>query len=301
MIRAAVALAASLLAAEVALAEPLRIVTDIAPVQSLVAAVADGIAVPTVLLPPGASPHEVALRPSEARAVSHADAVFWIGPALSPGLARAVAAAPKGTHVVELLAIPGTRLMPIRDIDPRGDHGKDDHDHGGHDPHAWLDPANARLWLVAIADTLSKADPEHASAYAANAAAADTAIAAAAKDAAATLVPARQQRAVVLHDAYASWEAAFGMPRPLAVAASDAARPGPAHLATLRAEVLSQGIACILAEPQFDPKLAALVAEGTGARVAVWDPLGGGLDAGPGQYPALLRTLARAYADCTRP
>lgn len=305
----AIALATAPLAA---LAEVPQVVTDIAPVQSLVAAVMEGVGQPAMLLPPGATPHEVALRPSEAQAVARADILFWIGPELSPGIARAVAAAPATAQVVELLDLPGTTLVPVRlnEVHPgeeatgAGDDDGDDDGHGhagGTDPHAWLDPANARLWLRSIADTLAQADPAHAADYAANAARADAAIAAATGDAAAILAPAAGRRAVVLHDAFAAWEAAFDMPRPLAVAASDAARPGAAHLTALRAEVAAQGITCILAEPQFDPKLAALVAEGTGARIAVWDPLGSNLEAGPGQYPALLRALATAYAACTAP
>jgi len=63
-------------------------------------------------------------------------------------------------------------------IESLGGKDGDDHDHGSTDPHAWLDPDNARVWLGVIRDTLAKADPEHAEVYAANAAAADASIAA---------------------------------------------------------------------------------------------------------------------------
>jgi zinc transport system substrate-binding protein len=54
-------------------------------------------------------------------------------------------------------------------------HDHDDHaghDHGEHDPHAWLSPTNAATWLNLIAAELSAADPDNAGAYFANAAAA---------------------------------------------------------------------------------------------------------------------------------
>ena len=44
-----------------------RVATDIAPVQSIVAAVMQGVGAPGLIVPPGASEHAYALRPSEAR------------------------------------------------------------------------------------------------------------------------------------------------------------------------------------------------------------------------------------------
>jgi len=40
------------------------------------------------------------------------------------------------------------------------------------------------------------------------------------------------------------------------------------------------------------------VTEGTEARAAVLDPLGVDLEAGPGFYPALIRTLGSGIAEC---
>ena len=36
----------------------------------------------------------------------------------------------------------------------------------------------------------------------------------------------------------------------------------------------------------------------TGARIGVLDPLGGGLEPGPGFYPALIGAMAGAMAEC---
>ncbi|HEY6612292.1 MAG TPA: zinc ABC transporter substrate-binding protein, partial [Pseudomonas sp.] len=60
---AALAAALSWLLATPALAE-VRVLTSIKPLQLIAAAVQDGAGTPEVLLPPGASPHHYALRPS---------------------------------------------------------------------------------------------------------------------------------------------------------------------------------------------------------------------------------------------
>ena len=55
-----------------AVAEVPRVVTDIAPVHSLVAQVMAGVGVPDLLIDQATSPHHFALRPSQARALQEA-------------------------------------------------------------------------------------------------------------------------------------------------------------------------------------------------------------------------------------
>jgi len=61
------ALPLTLCLATPALADAPRVVTDIPPVHSLAAMVMDGVGTPELLLPPGASPHDFALRPSRGK------------------------------------------------------------------------------------------------------------------------------------------------------------------------------------------------------------------------------------------
>ena len=167
-----------------ALAEAPRVVADIAPVQGLVARVMDGVGTPALLIPPGASPHSHAMKPSDARALSDAQAVFMVGPDLTPWLLKPVETlAPQASHIV-LMDAPGTLRLPNRTGETFETHGHhEDHapeaaeaghahheSEAGTDPHAWLDPENGKLWLSAIAAELSRIDPANAPAYAANAA-----------------------------------------------------------------------------------------------------------------------------------
>jgi hypothetical protein len=91
MPRALFALLLGLVLPDLALAAP-RVAASIPPVHSLVAGVMDGVGEPTLLVPPTASAHSFALRPSEARALAQADLVFWIGPAYETFLEKPLAA-----------------------------------------------------------------------------------------------------------------------------------------------------------------------------------------------------------------
>src|SRR5690606_16899762 len=65
-----------------------RVLTRIKPLQLIAAAVQGETGRPEVLLPPGASPHHFALRPSDVRRVQGADLLYWIGPDMENFLPR---------------------------------------------------------------------------------------------------------------------------------------------------------------------------------------------------------------------
>ncbi|SFD64452.1 zinc ABC transporter substrate-binding protein [Tritonibacter multivorans] len=147
MIRASLLSGAAAIAlASAAQADAPRVVTDIAPVHGLVARVMQGVGEPELLVPAGASPHSYALKPSQAGALSQADAVFWVGHELVPWLEGSLETLAVDAHVTELLDAPGTKTFEFREgatfegHDHHDDHGHDDHDehaHGdhGHDDH----------------------------------------------------------------------------------------------------------------------------------------------------------------------
>lgn len=314
-----------------------RVAADIPPVHSLAAAVMEGIGAPELILPPGASPHDYAMRPSEAARLEAAEVVFWVGEGLTPWLETALDALATDAVKVELMDAPGLRQLPFRegatfeahdhgdedhaaagktaghdhDHDHDHDHAKkadadhahaghahEGHDHGAFDPHVWLDPRNGAAMAEAMAEALAAADPANADAYRANADRIRAELAALETDVAAAVAPARGKPFIVFHDAYHHFEARFDVEAAGAISLSDASAPGPARLDELRSLVRDLGVVCVFAEPQFDPKLAALVVEGTEAEVAVLDPLGAEIEPGPALYPALIRGVGAALAGC---
>jgi len=293
-------LIAALIAALPARAEPPAVVADIPAVHALAAQVMAGLGEPALILSGGADPHDFQLRPSQVRALAGADLVFWIGPELTPGLARALEGAGAADRAVELLAVPGTRLLETGGAEGAHDAGHD-HDHGTIDPHAWLDPANARVWVAEMADRLAEVDPENAPRYAANAATTEAALTALEVELRATLAPAQGKALFVQHDAYGYFASAFGLSIAGALSGGDAASPGAAHLAQIRAQIRGQigtGPACVFAEAGHDPALARAMAGETGAWLGTLDPEGLALDPGPGHHADLLRGLAAEIARC---
>lgn len=302
-----------LLAPLPALAVPV-VATDIAPIQSIAARVMQGVGEPGLIIAAGASPHDYALRPSEAQLLQSADIVVWVGPDLTPWLADPLdSLAPKAVRVT-LDATPGVATLPIRADGPfepdEHDHGAeaeghddhDEHDHAsGHDGHLWLDPENAIAAAEAIATTLSAADPANAATYAANATAFAADTRAQEDRIAAALEPLRGRPFIVFHDAYQYFEHRFDFPAAGSIALQDGVPPSTARVAAIKARVRDEGIVCAFAEPEFPPKLIATVTEGTPARTGTLDGLGATLTPGADLYPALLDGLVTGLAACLAP
>jgi zinc transport system substrate-binding protein len=111
-------------------AEVPDVVTDIAPVQGLVASVMGDLGAPSLLVPQGASPHDHALTPSEARSLQDADLVVWIGTELSPGIGRKIEAIAGGATALALFDAEVTAQLATRDSALfEHDHAEEEHDH----------------------------------------------------------------------------------------------------------------------------------------------------------------------------
>jgi zinc transport system substrate-binding protein len=296
-----------------ALAEPPKVVVDIAPIHALVAQVMEGVATPDLLLDQDANPHAVQLKPSQARMLAGADLVIWVGPDLSPWLERTIAGLSAASSLV-LMDNPATQLRdftppvgapePAHDAegdahgdDHSDDHG-DNHDHEGKDPHLWLSVDNARAWLGVFADELAARDPDNAATYRANAARAQTGIDDLTARIEARLAPYAGTEIITFHASFGYFADRFPITIAGSVRPGDAASPSAAALAKLEALVATHDIACAYAEPAFDPALLEAIAGDTGLRIGTLDPTGVLQTPGPGHYAATLDAVAEGIVAC---
>jgi zinc transport system substrate-binding protein len=285
-----------------AFAEPPRVVADIAPVHALVSQVMEGVATPLLLLDQSDSPHAALMRPSQARMLAEADLVIWVGPELSPWLARSIA----GLGTADSLVLMDDPASTLRDLEPPAGmadeeeaHGAEDlHDHGARDPHLWLSVDNARAWLGVFAEDFAARDPENAETYRANASRAQAEIDALAARIDATLAPYAGAEIITFHAALGYFGDRFATTIAGSVRPGDAASPSAAALAALRDLVAEHNIACAFGEPGFDPGLIAAIAGETGLKIGTLDPTGVLQSPGPGHYAATLQAVADNIVAC---
>ncbi len=285
-----------------ALAGVPSVVTDIPPVHALVSQVMGDLGSPVLLLAKGSDEHDFQLRPSQAGQVADAALVVWIGPELTPWLETALQNRPEGAAALALFDAEGTVKIGYGKAEEDHASHVDEHDHGAYDPHAWLDPDNAKVWLGLIAAELSRIDPDNAATYAVNAATATAGIMALDADLSARLAPVKDRAFVTFHDAYGYFTAHYGLASAGSIALGDAADPGAARLSEIRATLEAGSVACIFPEVQHDPALVVQVADGTGAVIGgALDPVGSLLEPGVAAYAALLTGIAETLVGCKAP
>ena len=278
-----------------------RVLTSIKPLQLIAAAVQEGAGSPEVLLPPGASPHHFALRPSDVRRVADVDLLYWVGPDLEGFLPRVLAGRDKPSMAVQEL--PGMTLRHFGQAESGEDehhdaHGHDDHDHdhrpGSLDAHLWLLPANARVIAARMAADLSAADPANAPLYQANLQAFEQRLDALDGRLKTRLAPLAGKPFFVFHQAFDYFESAYGLQHAGVFTAASELQPGARHVAAMRERLKAAGAACVFSEPPLRPRLAETLSAGLPVRLAELDALG--VEAR--SYEQLLEELAGQLAGC---
>lgn len=280
-----------------------RVVVTIKPLHSLVAGVMAGIAEPELLIAGAGSPHSYTLRPSDARMLAGAELVIRISPDFETFLERPLATLASRARVLSVAELPGVSLLPARkggvwEADAEEHAATGHHDEAEMNLHIWLDPHNARAIVAGVAAALADLDPADAAAYRANAKKVEARLAALDARLAAQLKPVAGRPYIVFHDAYPYLERRYGLTPAGAISVSPDRPPGARRLAEISARVRQVHARCIFSEPEFQPKLARLLADSTGARVGVLDPLGADLPAGPDAYFTLMRNLADNLCSC---
>ncbi|WP_338489018.1 zinc ABC transporter substrate-binding protein ZnuA [Pseudomonas trivialis] len=283
-----------------------KVLTSIKPLQLIAAAVQDGVAVPEVLLPPGASPHNFALRPSDVRRVQSVDLLYWIGPDMESFLPRVLKG--RSAPTVAVQDLPGMKLRRFAedshshadDADDADDADEHDHDHrpGSLDAHLWLSTVNARVIAARMAADLSAADPQNAGRYERNVKAFDERLDA---------LDARLKKRVagiagkpyfVFHEAFDYFEEAYGLKHAGVFSVAAEVQPGAQHVAAMRTRLQEVGKTCVFSEPPLRPRLAETLVAGLPVKLAELDALGGYTPATANGYEQVLDKLGNDLAGC---
>jgi zinc transport system substrate-binding protein len=292
------------LATAPALAE-ISVVASIKPVHALTAAVMQGAGTPHLIVQGGASPHSMSLRPSDARALQEAGVVVWVGEGLEAFLVSPLQSLAGKARVVELSEAAGLTRLSYRAGGAWGEPAEheeesheDDHDHAGIDMHLWLDPANAKAMVAAIAEALIAADPDNSGIYTANARIMEHRLDQLSEEIAHDLGPVKDVPFVVFHDAFQYLDTAFGLNNVGSITVNPEQPPGAARLSEIHGKIAELQARCVFAEPQFEPRLVQVVIEGTAAKTATLDPLGAEIADGPELYFEMMRENAASLKAC---
>ena len=274
--------------------------TSIKPLQLIATAVQEGIAVPEVLLPPGASPHHYALRPSDVRKVQSVDLLYWIGPDMEGFLPRVLNSRTLPSIAVQDL--PGLKLRHFGEDSHSHSEDADEHDHdhrpGTLDAHLWLSPVNARVIATKMATDLSAVDPLNAARYQTNLKTFTARLDALDVRLKSRLAGVAGKPYFVFHEAFDYFEDAYGLKHAGVFTVAAEVQPGAQHVAAMRTRLQEVGKTCVFSEPPLRPRLAETLVAGLPVKLAELDALGGYTPATAQGYEQMLEKLGNDLAGC---
>jgi len=292
-----------------------KVVTSIKPMHSLVSYIMDGVGKPDVIVDGYNSPHGFSLKPSHAKMLENADLVIWIGEDLEAFLEKPLETIAKKAKNIELMDLKGIKKLEFREkniFEGHEDHkehaGHKEHDdhkekdgykghaHGEHDPHVWLDPINAKIFIKEITKQLIKLDSANSSIYKSNSKKALAEIDKLIKDIKSNLK--KDLRFVVFHDAYQYFENRFDIQVLGALTVNTDVMPGAEQLSEIREVIEHEKVNCLFSEPQFNPAIIKSIAKDTNVKTGILDPLGSELDKGKNLYFNLLKNMSSSFKGC---
>lgn len=276
----------------------LQVLASFYPVQFVAERVGGELVDVQNLTPPAAEPHDLELSPAQVRSIGDADLVVYLSgfqPAVDQGIEqRSPAHVIDAAKTADLEAHPnGAGATPEAQTDDGDEHGDE---HGGLDPHFWLDPTRLGPLADAVAEELAAIDPDHADTFRANAATLTDDLTALDTEMSTALAPCAGATLVTSHNAFGYLAQRYDLTQVGITGVDPEAEPSPARLREVGKIVADTGVTTLFFETLVSPKVTTTLATDLGVGTAVLDPLENLAD-GATDYIGVMQTNLGALTD----
>jgi manganese/iron transport system substrate-binding protein len=225
------------------------------------------------LVAPGEDPHVYQPKPEDRKAIDTAKLILYAGYNFDSSLVKLVKASSNTAAKIGIHEVAVPKPLMEEEHEHGHEHGEEEKHAEGEtaDPHVWHDAKNGIAMTKAIADSLSKLEPDRASLYASNSQKITdelTKIDGWIKTQIAT-IPAKQRKLVTTHDALGYYVNAYGLESKGALEGlSTEATPTAARVSELTKDIKQTGVPTIYAEVTNNPKLIETVAKEANVKVS---------------------------------
>jgi len=218
----------------------------------------------TDVTPAGSEPHDYEPTPQQLAEVQKSAVFIYNGATLEPWVEKFLA------------GYKGTVIKASAGIDLK--QGQDEEGNSSpaiHDPHFWLDPILAQKIVDNIESGLAKADPADKTYFADHAAAYKSELALLDKDFTNGLAVCQSRSIITSHAAFGYLAMRYNINVASIAGVSPDEEPSAAKLAELTRLIREKNIKYVFFESLVSPRLADTLANETGAKTAVFDPIEG--------------------------
>ena len=265
----------------------LRLVTSFLPIYVFTANIIGdlpGISLENMAAPDTGCLHDYRLMPADMIKLEEAD-LFIINGAGMEGFIADLAAQRSDLPIIE--ASTGIDLIYL-DHEHDHDHEHEDEDEYEGNAHVWLSVPLAIRQVENISQGLQEADPDYAAQYQANSEAYIAKLEALYQEMSEALATVSRREMITFHEAFPYFAEAFDLEIVGVINREPGSEPTAAELAETIDLVNEKGIKALFAEPQYPVQVAEMIADETGARVFILDPIASG-EPSVGLYEQLMR------------
>jgi zinc/manganese transport system substrate-binding protein len=211
----------------------------------------------STLVGANADAHVFQPAPQDAKRVAEAKLVVTNGLGFEGWIDRLIKASGRKPMVV----VASKGINPIE--------SKDDHGHGGLDPHAWQDVDNVKRYAATIAAALAKIDPEGANDYAQREAVYQSKLDALDAEIKASIaaIPVERRKLITSHDAFGYFAKAYGMTMIAPQGVSTETEASAKDVAKIIRQIKAEKISTMFLENVTDPRLIEQISRETGIKI----------------------------------
>ncbi|ATW48439.1 metal ABC transporter substrate-binding protein [Streptomyces peucetius] len=280
----------------------LKVAASFYPMQYLAEQIGgDNVSV-TPLTKPGVEPHDLELKPRQTAELNDAGLILYL-----KGVQPAVDKAIDQTSVK--YKVDAATLTKLEHFDTAGGHdsgheeagheeagheeaGHEDHEaEAGADPHIWLDPVKYAEVAKGVGARMEKADPDHAADYKKNTDALVAELTALHTDFEKGLRNSATKTFITTHSAFGYLAERYGLEQEGIAGVDPESEPSPARIKELQTIAKEDKVTTVFFETLASDKTAKTLAEDTGLKTDVLDPLEGITDRSKGDdYIEVMRS-----------
>jgi len=270
----------------------LDVVASFYPMQYLAEQIGGDHVSVTTLTKPGVEPHDLELKPRQIGELGEADVILYlkgIQPAVDDAIQQAGVKNTADAAALTTLEEHGTEAghegESAEEHAQHAEHaaeeshgGHEGHDHGseaGADPHIWLDPVKYAEVAKGFGNTLAKADPAHAADYKKNTDALVKKLGALDTEFRTGLKNASTRTFITTHSAFGYLAERYDLEQEGISGVDPESEPSPARIKELQEIAKKDKVSTVFFETLASDKTAKTLANDTGLKTDVLDPLEG--------------------------
>ncbi|MGW0362697.1 metal ABC transporter substrate-binding protein [Streptomyces sp. NPDC002990] len=261
------------------------------------------------LTKPGVEPHDLEITPKQTAQLGEADVILYLK-SLQPAVDKAVAQSGV-KNVVDAATLTELEAHGTSDHHDHAAEGEGEgagheghaaegeskeHGHGeaGEDPHIWLDPAKYAEVAKGVGAALEKADPGHAADYKKNTDELVTKLTALDTEFKDGLQNTATRTFITTHSAFGYLAERYGLDQEGISGVDPESEPSPARMKELQSVAQKENVSTVFFETLASDKTAKTLAQDTGLKTDVLDPLEGITDKSQGaDYFEVMRSNLR--------